>query len=253
MSYNLDNVLVERKNKQVIIDGDKKIKLYVENHLKSDVINEALNQARVEECTNLNIPKLLEVTKINNRWALVFEFEEGIPLDRLMREHPEQTDELLERFIDLQMEIHRQRVPLLTQTKEKFKRKLETTTLIDEHTKYELLQRLDGMKTHNKVCHGDYNPTNIIVDKAGNFSIIDWAHVTQGNASADVARTYLLFCMDGNQELAEKYLKRFCEKSEIPKENIQRWIPIVAATQMTKGIEEEQAFLSNWINVIDFQ
>ena len=98
MSYNLDNVLVERKNKQVIIDGDKKIKLYVENHLKSDVINEALNQARVEECTNLNIPKLLEVTKINNRWALVFEFEEGIPLDRLMREHPEQTDELIFRI-----------------------------------------------------------------------------------------------------------------------------------------------------------
>lgn len=253
MQYDLSHVLVARKNKDVIVDGDKKIKLYVENHPKSEVMNEALNQARIEESTNLNIPKLLEVTKINNRWALVFDYEEGVPLDKMMEAHPEMEDELLEKFIDTQMHIHEQRVPLLTRTKEKFKRKLESTNIIDDHTKYELLQRLEGMKNHYKVCHGDYNPSNIIVDKNGNFSIIDWAHVTQGNASADVARTYLLFSMDGKRDLADKYLTRFSEKSGIEKELIQRWIPIVAATQMTKGIPEEQEFLSNWINVFDFQ
>jgi len=35
-------------------------------------LNEALNQARVEE-TGLNIPKLLEVTKIDGKWAIVTE------------------------------------------------------------------------------------------------------------------------------------------------------------------------------------
>ncbi len=253
MKYNLENVLVERKNKQVIIDGDKKIKLFVENHPKSDVFNEALNQARIEEGTNLNIPKLLEVTKINNRWALIFDFEMGVPLDKLMDENKDKEDEYLEKFIDLQMSVHECRVPLLTRTKEKFKRKLEDTDLIEEHIKYELLQRLEGMKNHNKVCHGDFNPTNIIVTKDGKFSIIDWAHVTQGNASADVARTFLIFSMEGKNDLAEKYLNRFSEKSGIAKEYIQRWIPIVAATQLTKGIEEEQEFLRNWINIIDFQ
>ena len=33
--------------------------------------------------------RLLEVTKIENRWALVTEFIEGTPLDVLMKEHPE--------------------------------------------------------------------------------------------------------------------------------------------------------------------
>lgn len=253
MQYDLSHVLISRKNKDVIVDGNKKIKLYVENHPKSEVMNEALNQARLEEGTDLNIPKLLEVTKINNRWALIFDFEEGTPLDKMMEEHPEMEDELLEKFIDTQMLIHTHKVPLLTRTKEKFKRKLENTDLIEEHTKYELLQRLEGMKNHTKVCHGDFNPSNIIVDKDGNFSIIDWAHVTQGNASADVARTFLLFSMEGKSELANKYLNRFSEKSGIEKELIQRWIPIVAATQLTKGIPEEQEFLSSWINVFDFQ
>ena len=43
----------------------------------------------VEESTDLKISKLIEVTKIENRWALVTEFIEGTPLDVLMKEHPE--------------------------------------------------------------------------------------------------------------------------------------------------------------------
>ena len=54
-------------------------------------------------------------------------------------------------------------------------------------------------------------------------------------------------------ELADKYLDVFCEKSGIAKSNVQRWIPIVAATQMTKGKEEEQEFLSRWIEVVDYE
>ena len=60
--------------------------------------------------------------------------------------------------------------------------------------------------------------------------------------------------LESNKDLnLEKYLDLFSEKTKISKGNIQRWIPIVAATQMTKNIEEEQEFLSKWINVVDFE
>ena len=144
-------------------------------------------------------------------------------------------------------------MPLLNRIKEKFTRKLENATNIDENTKYELLQRLQGMKNHNKLCHGDFHPSNVIVTEDESIYVIDWAHVTQGNASADAARTFLLFSIDKKEERAEKYLNLFSEKSGIPKDHIQRWIPIVAATQMTKNIPEEQEFLSKWINVVDFE
>ena len=124
---------------------------------------------------------------------------------------------------------------------------------IDENTKYELLQRLQGMKNHNKLCHGDFHPSNVIVTEDQSIYVIDWAHVTQGNASADAARTYLLFSIDKKESLAEKYINLFAEKSGIEKSHIQRWIPIVAATQMTKNNPEEQEFLSKWINVMDYE
>mgnify|MGYP000180661161 FL=1 len=253
MHYNLDNPIAERKTKTVYKDSDKTIKLFVENYSKADILNEALNQARVEEGTALNVPKLLEVTKIDGRWGLVSEHIEGIPLNKLMEEHPEKEKEYLNLFVDTQMKILSNSVPLLNRIKDKFRRKLSNAINIDENTKYELMQRLEGMKNHTKLCHGDFNPSNVIIKDDGQVYVIDWSHVTQGNASADAARTFLLLSIEGKSELAEKYINLFSEKSGITKANIQRWIPIVAATQMTKGKEEEQEFLSNWINVVDYE
>lgn len=253
MYYNLNNPIAQRKTKTVYKDSDKTIKLFVENYSKADILNEALNQARVEEGTSLNVPKLLEVTKIDGRWGLVSEHIEGTPLNKLMEEHPEKEEEYLNLFVDTQMKILSNSVPLLNRIKDKFRRKLSNAVNIDENIRYELMQRLEGMKNHTKLCHGDFNPSNVIVKDNGEVYVIDWAHVTQGNASADVARTFLLFSIEEKNELAEKYINLFSEKSGISKANIQRWIPIVAATQMTKGKEEEQEFLSNWINVVDYE
>lgn len=253
MVYNLENEIARRDTKTVYRDNDSTIKLFIENYSKADILNEALNLSRVEEGTDLKIPKLKEVTKIDNRWALVTEYIEGKSLEELMSSNPEKIDEYLELFVNIQLEILSKQVPLLSRIKDKFKRKLNETTLIDANTKYELLQRLEGMKNHTKLCHGDFNPSNVIITENGEYYIIDWAHVTQGNSSADCARTFLLFSMQGKKELAEKYLNLFCTKSNIAKQNIQRWIPIVAATQLTKGKEEEKEFLSKWIDVADYQ
>lgn len=253
MHYNLDNPIAERKTKTVYKDNDKTIKLFVENYSKADILNEALNQARVEEGTTLNVPKLLEVTRIDGRLGLVSEHIEGTPLNKLMEEHPEKEEEYLNLFVDTQIKILSNSVPLLNRIKDKFRRKLSNAVNIDENTRYELMQRLEGMKNHTKLCHGDFNPSNVIIKENGEVYVIDWSHVTQGNASADAARTFLLFSIEGKSELAEKYINLFSEKSGITKANIQRWIPIVAATQMTKGKEEEQEFLSNWINVVDYE
>lgn len=251
--YNLDNPIVERTTKTVYKDNDKTIKLFVENYSKADILNEALNQARVEENTDLYIPKLIEVTKINNRWGLISEHIEGTPLDVLMKENPEKEDEYLNLFIDIQLTVFSKRVPLLNRIKDKYKRKISESNKLNDNTKYELLHRLEGMKDHSKLCHGDFNPSNIIIDNAGNYHIIDWSHATQGNASADSAKTFLIFSMEGENELADKYLNLFSEKSGIEKSLIQRWIPIVAAEQMTKGKEEEQDFLKKWIDIIDYE
>ncbi|MDD4121209.1 MAG: aminoglycoside phosphotransferase family protein [Clostridia bacterium] len=246
----LGKIIAVRNNKTVYQSKNKVIKLFAEGYSKSDILNEALNQARVEE-TGLYIPKLLEITKIDGKWAIVLEYIEGKTLEELMCEFPDKKEEYLELFVDLQMNVHSKKAPNLNRLSEKMKRKISQTNL-SATVKYELHTRLDSLKKHDKVCHGDFNPSNIIISGNGMAYIIDWSHATQGNASADVARTYLLFWLKGEIELAEKYLALFCKKSDTAKQYVQKWVPIVAASQMVKGKKEEREFLMHWIDVVDY-
>lgn len=249
--HKLERVIALRNNKTIYRDGDEVIKLFGEDFSKSDILNEALNQARVEE-TNLNIPKIIEVTKIDGKWAIISEYIPGKTLASLMEENPEKQDEYLNLFVDLQMEVFDQKAPLLGRLRDKMFRKIAMTNL-DATTRYDLQSRLESLPRHSKVCHGDFNPSNIIITPEGKPYILDWSHVTQGNASADVARTYLLFKLQKNDELAEKYLDLFCEKSGTQKHYVQGWLPIVAASQSVKGRPEEREFLLNWVSVFDYE
>ena len=248
---NLDRIIAVRTNKTVYRDGEYCVKVFDDDFSKVDVLNEALNQARVEE-TGLNVPKIVEVTKIDGKWAIVSEYVPGKTLARLMEENPDKKDEYLEKFVDWQIEVQSKKCPLLTKLRDKMNRKIDLTNL-DESIKYELHTRLEGMPKHNKLCHGDFNPSNIIVKEDGTPYFIDWSHATQGNASADVARTYMLFWLAGEIEGAEKYLELFCQKSGTDKRYVQKWMPIVAASQSVKGHEKEREFLMSWIDVAEFQ
>lgn len=248
---NLDRVIAVRNSKIVYRDGDKCIKVFDADFSKADVLNEALNQARVEE-TGLHIPKIIEVAMIDGKWAIVSEFIKGKTLAQLMEENPDQADSYLELFVDLQLKMHAMVCPLLNKLKDKMYRKIGMAEL-DATTRYDLYTRLEGMPKHNKLCHGDFNPSNIILAEDGIPYILDWSHATQGNASADAARTYLLFWLNGNIEGAKQYLELFCEKSNTSRQYVQKWMPIVAASQSVKGNAKEREFLLSWVNVVDYE
>lgn len=247
----LDNIIAERKNKTIYRDGNKCIKVFAEDFSKADVLNEALNQARIED-TGLNIPKVLEVTMVDGKWAIVSDFIEGKTLSQLIAAEPERKREYIDLLVDVQMNVHSKTCAHLNRLKEKMLRKIGQTTL-DTNTKYDLCTRLEGMPKHNKVCHGDLCPSNIIITDKGEAYVIDWSHATQGNASADVARTYLIFTLNGEKDTAEYYLNRFCEMSGTDKRYVQKWMPIVAASQSVKGNEKERELLTSWASVVDWQ
>ncbi len=248
---NLDRIIAVRNNKTVYRDGGNCLKVFDEGFSKADILNEALNQARVEE-TGLNIPKILEVTVINGKWTIVSEYIEGKTLAQLMKENPDKNDEYLNLLVDIQLEMHSKTCKNLNRLKDKMDQKISLTDL-SATIRYDLHTRLESMPKHNKLCHGDFNPSNIIIKEDGSHYIIDWSHATQGNASADAARTYLLFWLEGNIEDADKYLDIFCNKSDTAKQYVQKWMPIVAASQTIKGNEKEREFLNSWINVVEYE
>ena len=246
-------VVAERGNKVVYDLGDKIAKVFNESKPVSDVFNEALNLARINKA-GIRSPKVLEVSEVEGAgWGILTEKVPGVTLADKMADDPSRFYEYLEQLVDLQIEIHGFKAPLLNRQRDKYARMIDSLSEINATTRYNLLERLDGMKKEFHVCHGDFNPTNIIVGDDGSLYVCDWAHATQGSPAADAAMTYLLFALQDKQQ-AEAYLELYCDRADVPIQIVRRWMSIVAASELARGrADADSEFLLSWIDVVDYQ
>lgn len=247
--------------KKLISDGDKvqvyeyegnAVKVFKDpDEPKSVVLYEALAHTRVEEAGYPRIPSLEGIYKVDGKWAMAYKFIKGSTLAQLMRENPAKADEYLALMVDLQIEVNCCRSAKLSKLKDYLKRSIDSLDIIDDVKKYELLNRLEAMPKHVKLCHGDFTPDNIIISSDGAY-VVDWLKAKQGNASADVAKTYLRFCLNHSTEYAEKYLKLYCKKTGTAVKYVYDWLPIIAAAQLKFRRPEERELLLTWIDIADY-
>ena len=249
----LKNLISDGEKVQVYECEGKCVKVFKDpKEPKSVVLYEAITHTRVEETGYGKIPEFQEIIRVDGRYAIVYQFAEGKTLAALMRENPAKRDEYLRQMADLQIEINSLSSPKVSRLKDYLNRSIDSLDIIDDVKKYELLTRLNKMPLHTKLCHGDLAPDNIIVGKNGVF-IVDWLKAKQGNASADVAKTYLNLCLDHRTESAETYLKLYCEKSGTEAEYIREWLPIIAAAQLKFKKPEQRELLLTFIDMTDFR
>ena len=120
-------------------------------------------------------------------------------------------------------------------------------------TLYDLHMRLESLPQGDKICHGDFAPSNVIEAEGGADYVVDWSRAAQGAPEADAARTYLLFWLNGEIDGAEEYLELYCAQSGVQKSAVQAWIPLRAAERLAAGRAEEAEFLRHWANVVDYE
>jgi len=236
----------------VFESGNLAVKLFKGNCPQTMVFYEALINSKIEE-TEINIPKISEVCIIDGRWAIASELIEGKTLAQLMEEEPENRDDYLDDMIEIQLDVQACKVSGVAKLRDTLRAEIEGMKELDHIKKYELLTRLDSTPKHTKLCHGNFGPENIIVTDDEKVYIVDWVGASIGNASADVARTYLKLSLTST-ELAEKYIRLFCEKTGTSKKYVQEWLPIMAASILAKGIytKEERELLLTWLDVVDY-
>jgi len=246
----LSKTIAVRPKKTIYRDGNRLIKVMNEDYSASDVLIEAFNLSVVHEA-GFPVQALHEVLKIDGKWALVLEYIEGKTLAELIKENPAKTEAYFNRMVDIHLNMHGYKAHRLRHHTDKMQEKISESGL-DATTRYELHTRLHGLPKHNKLCHGDFMPDNIIITPDDKAYVIDWFHATQGNASADAARTFLRFMLAGNEKHAELYLKLFCEKSDTARQYVDKWMAIVAASQLVKNNPQEREFLTRWAHVVEY-
>ena len=178
-------LISKNATKSVYRDGDKAVKVFCKGFPKAEVLNEALINARVEAIGGINIPSIQAVSvEEDGCWSITRDYIEGKTLKELMAENPDKRDEYLNQMVELQLMIHSKTCPLLNKLKDKMARQISEMEELDPVNRYDLLTRLDSTPKHAKLCHGDFQPDNIIVKEDGTMYVVDWVHATQGNASA---------------------------------------------------------------------
>lgn len=249
----LKNLISDGEKVRVFEYEGKCIKLFKDpKEPKSVVLYEAITHTRVEETGYARIPKFLEIRQIDDRYAIVYEFIEGKTLELIMREDPSNADMYLKQLADIQVEINELSSAKVSRLKDYLTRSIDGLDMIDDVKKYELTTALNKLPQHSKLCHGDLSPDNIIVGDSGAF-VVDWMKAKQGNASADVAKTYLNLCLKHHTEWAERYLKIYCERTGTDVQYIREWLPIIAGAQLKFKKPDERELLLAWIDMADIR
>ena len=230
--------------KEFYRDGDNMTVLFPAGYPLSRVLAEAENQAFAKEA-GIAVPEIKEITNHGGRWALTTELVGSRLLSNIINECG-MSDELLDKFTALQIHIHSKKSYDLHKQRENMHRLLGDAPL-DPTIRYELHTLLDSLPKHNKLCHGAYLPSCVIVSDDGELFAVDWSCATQGNASCDAAYTYLSLLLDRGSEVAERYVSAFCKKSDIAKDYVIKWESIVAASMLKGRSEEGRRILKNII------
>ena len=246
------NVLLERTDKVILRDKDSVLKIFGPSYKVSLILNEAMNEARAAE-TGLPVAKVIEVMKLRDHWCIRREWVEGETLADVMDKDRKNLQKYLRQFVAIQCEIFRKTSDRMGNLADKLDKQISASPLPKE-TRYDLHMKLQSFPRGKALCHGDFNPTNVIITPNGEWRVIDWSHVRLGDPLADVARTYLLFWLSGHVAAAEKYMALACEALKAKVADVQKWLPIVAAAESAKEQSaKNHELLLHWASVVDYE
>ncbi|WHY87181.1 aminoglycoside phosphotransferase family protein [Neobacillus novalis] len=197
------------------------------------------NKHKYAYSCGLSVPEILDVTKIDGKQAIIMEYINGRTIGDILSENLEQAEFYMNISVDIQQKIHMIAADSLEPMTEKLSRQIESAHNLDKRHKSALIEKLNSMTFERRLCHGDYHLFNLIMTD-NKVTIIDWVDACAGDIRADIYRTYLLYS-HVSMELADLYLRLYCAKSDLSKDEIFQWAPIIAGARLSENVSAENS------------
>ncbi|MGE6486853.1 aminoglycoside phosphotransferase family protein [Paenisporosarcina sp. NPDC076898] len=234
----LGNPIARGNTAKIYLSDNKIVKFFNDLLPDTESMNEANKQKYAYSC-GLPVPKVLEVTKINGEQAIIMEYVKGETLGDLMLKDKEQAKYYMNISVDMQLEIHSIIPDAIEPMYDKLYRQIETVNKLDKRQQSYLLKKLDSFTYENRLCHGDFHLFNLIMTD-NQVVVLDWVDSSAGDIRADIYRTYLLYSQYSS-ELADMYLRLYCEKSGLLMSEVFQWAPIIAGARLSERVSSENS------------
>ncbi|MFC3802304.1 phosphotransferase family protein [Cohnella sp. GCM10012308] len=202
----------------------------------------------------IQTPMPLERVQHDGRHGIVLERVAGVTMLASLARRNGTVAQEASRMALLHSQIHRISVPGLPSQRSSLQERIVHAPLLTDEEKSRLALLLRELPDGDRLCHGDYHPDNIMLGD-GEW-IIDWMTGMSGHPAGDAARTALLlqygsvpdeapdevvaWLADMRAELLDGYLLAYAKQTGTTREQIERWLPPVAAARLCEWIPEAE-------------
>lgn len=244
----LGNPIAKGNTAEIYLYDNKIVKLFKEYLPDTEAMNETKKQKYAYSC-GLQVPNVFEVIKIQNRQAIIMGHVKGDNIGDLLLNNLNDAEYYINICVNEQKKIHSICVNTdeIESMRGRLERQIKSLHKWDEKQKGNILNKLHSIKFEPKLCHGDFHPFNLILSKS-NVNIIDWVDASSGDIRADVFRTYVLYAQS-HIELAEMYLQIYCNNTDLTRDEIFQWAPIISAARFSERVSSQnEVNLSRLLN-----
>jgi aminoglycoside phosphotransferase (APT) family kinase protein len=205
----------------------------------------------------VRVPVVHSLTTVMGRPGMIMERIDGPDLLTLVGRRPWTVFWVGRVTGEAHARLHEARAPSrIPALRETLRQRIRSSSRVPEHLAEFALEVLEGLPDGDRLCHGDFNPANMMMSQ-GTPVVIDWANATRGDPDADVARTWLtlrlgepppgtstalrLLARVGRTLLTSAYLRSYRRVRPLDMGLVSQWeIPIAAARLAAEPIEEEE-------------
>jgi uncharacterized protein (TIGR02172 family) len=167
------------------------LKLFHEWVEPEDVEYEARIAHAIQDC-GLPVPAVGDIIQINGRNGLLYQRVYGDPLSKTLSHKPWLIFACARRTAELHAEMHSRSVQAaIPPQRQKLLNKIRHAEALPAELRNKALAALETMPDGDRLCHGDFQPDNIMMTRQGEV-VIDWIDASTGNPLADIARSTIL-------------------------------------------------------------
>jgi phosphotransferase family enzyme len=210
----------------------------------------AIYEARVPS------PATGEIVEVNGRRGLIYERIQGISMLQDMNARPWTIWKHARSLAELQMQINQKSITGLPSYKDRLSYDIRNTEHLSTNSRDKILERLEALPDGENICHGDYHPGNVILTEGGPVAI-DWMTASAGSPWVDVARTSLILNIGAKRAGRQvnpiirvairlyhrTYLNGYHALRPDVKNEMNRWLPVIAAARLNEAILPEREAL----------
>ena len=231
------------------------LKLY-RDWCPSDWVDYEARIARAVYEAEIPSPQAGDIVELDGRRGLIYERLEGISMLQDMNARPWMLWKHARSLAELQITIHQKSISGLPTYKDRLRYAIDKSPQLNDELRKKVLVMLEALPDGPNVCHGDYHPGNVFLTKHGPV-VIDWMTACSGSPWADVARTSLILSIGAKAAGKQvrpilrmaislyhrSYLHRYLALNSNKGNELNRWVPVIAAARLNEEIHPEREAL----------